>query len=260
MLDVDLGIEKRRAVVTGASRGLGRAIAAALAAEGVDVLAVARNAGRLAEFASTHAGERGSITTRACDLSDAAAIDLLGTALGETDILVLNTGGPPPGPVTAVTDAVWLAQFESMFLSVVRLARLALPGMRARRFGRIIVVVSSGVLQPIANLGISNALRMAVVGWAKTLAAEVAAEGVTVNCLAPGRIATDRVADLDAGAAGRQGISVADVEKQSRSAIPAGRYGDPDEFAAIAAFLSGRSASYMTGGILRIDGGMVRGI
>jgi 3-oxoacyl-[acyl-carrier protein] reductase len=275
---VDLGIDKRRAVVTGASRGLGRAIASALAAEGVEVLAVARNLERLQELAASAAAQsaarataahataahasthHGSITPHACDLAVAARIDALGGQLANTDILVLNTGGPPPGPVAAVTDSTWAAQFESMFLSAIRLTRLALPGMRTRKFGRIILVVSSGVLQPIPNLGISNSLRMALVGWAKTLAAEVAADGVTVNCLAPGRIATDRVAELDAGAASRQGISLEEVEKQSRTSIPVGRYGDPAEFAAIAAFLSGRTASYMTGGVIRVDGGMIRGV
>ncbi|MEA3151050.1 MAG: 3-oxoacyl-[acyl-carrier protein] reductase [Gammaproteobacteria bacterium] len=256
---MNLGIDKRRAVVTGASRGLGRAIAAALAAEGADVVGVARNIERLAELSASLAPDRGSFTARAGDLADPAAIEGLGDVLGEADILVLNTGGPPPGPITDVTDATWIKQFESMFLSIVRLTRLALPGMRKRKFGRIIIVVSSGVQQPIANLGISNALRMTVVGWAKTLAAEVAADGVTVNCLAPGRIATDRVAELDAGAAGRRGVSVAEIEQQARAAIPIGRYGDPAEFAAMAAFLAGDGAAYMTGSVIRVDGGMIRG-
>jgi 3-oxoacyl-[acyl-carrier protein] reductase len=257
---LDLGIDKQRAVVTGASRGLGRAIAAALAAEGADVVAVARNLERLQEFAASHVSDRGSITARACDLGDAAAISTLGDALGLADILVLNTGGPPPGLVADVSDVTWTRQFETMFLGAIRLARLALPGMRERQYGRIILVVSSGVLQPIANLGISNALRMALVGWAKTLASEVAADGITVNCLAPGRIATERLAELDQGAATRQGMAVVDVEKQSRATIPIGRYGDATEFAAIAAFLAGRAASYMTGGVVRVDGGMIRGV
>jgi 3-oxoacyl-[acyl-carrier protein] reductase len=137
---------------------------------------------------------------------------------------------------------------------------MALPGMRERGFGRVLAVVSSGVLQPIPNLAISNALRMAVVGWAKTLAAEVARDGVTVNCLAPGRIATDRIAELDQGRAQREGISVAEVEEQSRSAIPTGRYGEAAEFAAIATFLASARSSYMTGGIIRVDGGMIRSV
>lgn len=255
---MDLGLENRQALVTGASRGLGRAIAATLAAEGAQVVAVARNLERLNDLVASSSGGRGSITARACDLGDAAAIEALGKLLQEVDILVLNTGGPPPGPASDTTDAVWSTQFEAMFLSAIRLTRLALPGMRARGFGRILAVVSSGVIQPIPNLGISNALRAALVGWCKTLAGEVAAEGITVNCIAPGRIATDRVAELDQGRAKREGLDIALVEKQARAAIPAGRYGDAEEFAAVAAFLASSRASYMTGGVIRVDGGMIR--
>jgi 3-oxoacyl-[acyl-carrier protein] reductase len=257
---MDLGLENRRALVTGASRGLGRAIALGLAGEGADVVAVARDPERLSALASDAAASGGKITARVCDLADPSAIDALREVLQQADILVLNTGGPPPGAAAEVADATWIKQFEAMFLSVVRLTRLALPGMRKRGFGRILAIVSSGVLQPIPNLAISNALRMAVVGWAKTLAGEVARDGVTVNCLAPGRIATDRVAELDQGRAQREGISVAEVEQQSRSAIPAGHYGEAAEFAAIATFLASPRASYMTGGIIRVDGGMIRSV
>ena len=256
---MDLGLENRRALVTGASRGLGRAIASALAAEGADVIAVARSAERLNDLAAT-AREKGKITAHACDLADASAIAGLAPLLERTDVLVLNTGGPPPGPAAEASDAVWNKQFESIFLSAVRLTRLALPGMRQRGFGRIIAVVSSGVIQPIPNLGISNAVRLALVGWAKTLAGEVAAHGITVNCLAPGRIATDRVAELDQGRATREGIDLGEVERQSRAAIPAGRYGEAAEFASMATYLAGAGASYVTGGVIRVDGGMIRSV
>jgi 3-oxoacyl-[acyl-carrier protein] reductase len=257
---MDLGLDKRHALVTGASRGLGRAIALALAAEGARVVAVARNLERLQELAERTPPGGGSITTRSCDLSDAAAIEALAAPLRETDILVINTGGPPPGPASEASDALWSKQFEAMFLSAARLTRLALPGMRERKFGRILAVVSSGVIQPIPNLGLSNALRAAVVGWAKTLAGEVAGQGITVNCIAPGRIATDRVAELDQARASREGLDLGQVQQESRAAIPAGRYGEAAEFAAIAAFLAGSQASYMTGGVLRVDGGMIRSI
>jgi 3-oxoacyl-[acyl-carrier protein] reductase len=257
---MDLGLTNRHALVTGASRGLGRAIAAALAAEGAEVVAVARNLERLnALVAATPAGP-GTITAHACDLADASAIGGLAAVLQYTDVLVLNTGGPPPGPAADTSDAMWSRQFEAMFLSAIRLTRLALPGMRTRGFGRILAVVSSGVIQPIPNLGISNALRSALVGWAKTLAGEVAGEGITVNCIAPGRIATDRVAELDEGRAKREGIDIGQVEKESRAAIPAGRYGAAEEFAAVAAFLASPRASYMTGGVIRVDGGMIRSV
>jgi 3-oxoacyl-[acyl-carrier protein] reductase len=257
---MDLGLDGRHALVTGASRGLGRAIASALAAEGAKVTAVARNLDRLQELAASCSAARGSIAARACDLADGSAIAGLADVLALADVLVLNTGGPPPGPAVDTSDATWQAQFEAMFLSAVRLTRLALPGMRARGFGRIIAIVSSGVVQPIPNLGISNALRLAVVGWAKTLAGEVASNGVTVNCMAPGRLATDRVADLDQGMAAREGIDIAEVQRRSRAAIPAGRYGDPAEFAAVAAFLASTHSSYMTGGVIRVDGGMIRSL
>jgi 3-oxoacyl-[acyl-carrier protein] reductase len=255
---MDLGLEQRRALVTGASRGLGRAIALGLAAEGAHVVAVARDPDRLGSLASGAAAGRGKITARTCDLADPSAIESLRDVLERTGVLILNTGGPPPGPAAEVPDATWVRRFELMFLSVVRLTRLALPGMRKRGFGRIVAVVSSGVIQPIPNLAISNALHMAVVGWAKTLAGEVARGGVTVNCLAPGRIATERVAELDQGRAQREGISVAEVEQQSCSAIPAGRYGNAAEFASVASFLASPPSSYMTGGIIGVDGGMIR--
>jgi 3-oxoacyl-[acyl-carrier protein] reductase len=257
---MNLGLEKRRAVVTGASRGLGRAIASALAAEGADVVAVARNLDRLNQLAASAATGPGAITAHACDLSDPAAIDKLSETLRNVDVLVLNTGGPPPGTAADTSDALWSAQFEAMFLSAIRLTRLALPGMQKRGFGRIIAVVSSGVIQPIPNLAISNAIRLALVGWAKTLASEVAAQGITVNCLAPGRIATDRVAELDQGRAKREGIAVDEVERQSRATIPAGRYGEAAEFASMAAFLASTHASYMTGSVIRVDGGMIRSV
>ncbi|MBS0578774.1 MAG: SDR family oxidoreductase [Proteobacteria bacterium] len=257
---MDLGLQGRRALVTGASRGIGAAVALALAAEGARVLAVARDQARLDTVAAACPAGAGSISARTADLAERTAIEGLAGEAATIDVLVLNSGGPPPGPVSEVTDGTWQAQFESMFLSMVRLTRLALPGMRQRRYGRILAVVSSGVVQPIASLGISNALRLAVVGWAKTLAGEVAADGVTVNCIAPGRIATDRIGELDRAAAARSGVSLEEVERQSRAAIPAGRTGEPAEFAALAAFLASSRASYMTGGVLRVDGGMIRGL
>jgi 3-oxoacyl-[acyl-carrier protein] reductase len=257
---MNLGLEKSRALVTGASRGLGRAIAVALAAEGAEVTAVARSFERSYQLQEPDKLGQRKITEHVCNLADASAIGNLAAILGQVDILVLNTGGPPAGPAADTPDAVWSEQFQSMFLSAIRLTRLALPGMRQRGFGRILVVVSSGVIQPIPNLGVSNALRSALIGWAKTLASEVARDGVTINCLAPGRIATDRVAELDQGRAKREGIDIEQVAKESRASIPAGRYGDTAEFASVAAFLASSRASYMTGSIIRVDGGMIRSV
>ena len=257
---MNLQLAGRKAVVAGASRGLGRAIALALAAEGAAVGALARDATRLGALAASVPKGHGAITPHPADLSSASAIEALRPVLADADILVLNSGGPPPALIADTPDSVWSQHFETMFLSAVRLARLALPGMRHRRFGRILAVVSSGVVQPIPNLGISNAIRLALVGWAKTLAGEVAGDGVTVNCLAPGRIATERVAELDRARAAREGTDVEAVEKQSRATIPVGRYGEPTEFAAVAAFLAGAASSYITGSVIRVDGGMIRSI
>jgi 3-oxoacyl-[acyl-carrier protein] reductase len=257
---MDLGLDGHRALVAGASRGLGKAIARSLASEGARVVAVARNRARLEELAASASALRGSISVRPCDLSDAAAIASLADVLAEVDILVLNSGGPPAGPVAATTDAAWTTQFATMFLSAVRLARLALPGMRTRGFGRIIAVVSSAVIQPIPNLGVSNSLRLALVGWAKTLAGEVAGAGITVNCVAPGRIATDRVAELDQAQAAGEGIALEEVQRRSRANIPVGRYGDPDEFAGVVSFLASARAAYITGSVVRVDGGLIRSV
>jgi 3-oxoacyl-[acyl-carrier protein] reductase len=255
---MDLELQGRKAVVTGASRGIGRAIAVALANEGASVTAVARNQEQLQSLAA--AASRGTITARVADVSAAQAIHGLTSQLQEADILVFNTGGPPFGAAADITDETWSTQFEAMFLSALRLTRLALPGMRQRGFGRILLVTSSGVVQPIPNLAISNSLRAALVGWAKTLASEVAAEGVTVNCLAPGRIATDRLMDFDQNRARREGVGLEEVQRQSRATIPAGRYGEPAEMAAVATFLASPRASYMTGNVIRVDGGLIRSL
>lgn len=257
---MNFGLKGRRALVLGGGSGLGRGIAGALAGEGADVIVSGRTQSKLDEAVSGIVTAGGSARALACDLADAASIDEMCSGIGDIDILINNCGGPPPGPIVDVADDIWLKQFEIMFLGNCRLVRHLLPGMRAQGWGRVVNVVSSGVLQPIPDLGISNALRLAVVGWSKTLAAEVAADGVTVNCLAPGRIHTDRVDQLDAGAARRTDRDIEEVRTASRAGIPVGRYGRPEEFAAYAAFLCSEPASYVTGTVHRADGGMIRGI
>lgn len=259
---MDLGLKGRTALVLGASRGLGRAIAGTLAAEGASVILAGRNAVALEEAVAGIRAAGGTARIQPLDLADRASVTAALDALaGEpVDILVNNSGGPPPGPVATVAPEMWSAQFETMVAAIFLVTARLLPGMRARGFGRIVNVVSSGVAQPIPNLGISNALRASIVGWAKTLAAEVAAEGVTVNSVLPGRIHTQRVDELDAAAAGRTGKSVEEIAAASRATIPTGRYGTPQEFADVVAFLASERASYVTGSTLRVDGGAIRGI
>ena len=195
------------------------------------------------------------------DLGDTAALSsFVGRALqelGGIDILVNISGGPPPTKAANVAPEQWNKQFQAMVVSMIHAADLVLPGMRAKKWGRIITSTSSGVLSPIPNLGISNALRSALVGWSKTLAGEVGADGITVNIVIPGRIATGRIRQLDEARAAREGKTVDEIMKLSTSSIPMHRYGEPEEFANVVAFLASNKASYVTGTMIRVDGGMI---
>lgn len=257
---MDFGLEGKTALVLGASRGLGAACAQELANEGATVYAAARNTDAIAEWAKDF--PEGRVIPVALDLSDAAQVETLGADMADKgiDILIANSGGPKAGPAKGQSLAAWQAAWEAMALPIMGLADALLPGMCDRGFGRIITIGSSGVISPIPGLALSNGVRGALAGWSKTLAAEVAAQGVTVNMVLPGRIGTDRVAELDAGKAEKTGKSVEEVAAASRATIPAGRYGDPAEFAAVAAFLASTRASYVTGSMLRVDGGMLRNL
>ena len=256
-----LGLEGKRAVVLGASKGIGRAIAGALAEEGCRVVLASRSRESAEKAAqSIGRGARGY----ACDTGQLDQVDALfeqaSRDLGDIDIVLLNSGGPPAGPARGVSSETWQRWFNAMFVGLVRMADHALPGMIERRWGRIVNVISSGVIQPIPNLGISNTIRPALVGWAKSVSNEVAAHGVTVNSIAPGRIETERLGELDAANAKRQGRSVEEVARESKARIPMGRYGTVDEFAAAAVFLMSDAASYITGSIIRVDGGQISSI
>ena len=260
---MDLGLKGRRALVMSSSRGLGRGIAEALAAEGSDVVLTARSGDKLeAAAAAINARGAGRATAIAADLKDSADLhDKAVAALGgPIEILVANTGGPPPGTALGVAPDAWTAQFDAMVVPVFRMASLVLPAMREARFGRLLVVASSGIVQPIPNLVMSNALRSSILGWAKTLASEVAADGVTVNLILPGRIETDRTRELDAANAAKAGKTEAEVAAAARATIPVGRYGRVEEFASVACFLVSERASYLTGEMIKVDGGAVRAI
>ncbi len=262
---MDLQLTGRHALVLGATGGLGRAVATALLAEGASVTLAGRSEGRLeAVLAELGEAEWARADTVAVDLADPGAAAALAAGgrrrTGTVDILVNNSGGPPAGPPSAVDPAAMQEHYARMVTPLVALTLEVLPAMRAQGWGRILTIASSGVVQPIPHLPVSNALRSSLVGFMKTLAGEVAGDGVTVNVLAPGRIATDRVQSLDTAAAERGGQSLDQVQRASAATIPAGRYGDPAEFGAVAAFLAGGPASYVTGSTIRIDGGMIRGV
>jgi 3-oxoacyl-[acyl-carrier protein] reductase len=259
---MDLGIRGRVALALGGGRGLGRACGEALAAEGATVILAGRDERTLAEAVAAIQAAGGEASALRLDLADRAGLEAALASLADQpiDILINNGGGPPPGPVATMAGEVWSRQFETMVNALFCVTSHVLPGMRARRWGRIVNIVSSGVVQPIPNLGLSNALRASIVGWAKTLAAEVAADGVTVNSVAPGRIHTERVDSLDAAAAARAGKTVEEIAAASRATIPIGRYGAPREFADVVAFLASERASYVTGSMVRVDGGAIRAV
>jgi 3-oxoacyl-[acyl-carrier protein] reductase len=257
---LDLGINGKVALVLGASGGLGSAICSALSAEGVSIIAVGRKAAELDALVSRLSTSEAPASRRVCDLSDRDAVTGLASELGPVDILVNITGGPPPTPASGQPSALWEEQFQAMVLSVISLTDSVLPGMKERGWGRIITSTSSGIVAPIANLAISNALRMSLVGWSKSLSREVGKFGVTANIVVPGRIETDRIRFLDERRAEREGRSAAEVSQESANSIPVGRYGTPHEYAAAVAFLASRQASYVTGSILRVDGGLIPSI
>ncbi|MEM9781803.1 MAG: SDR family oxidoreductase [Pseudomonadota bacterium] len=261
---MDLGISDKGALVLAGTRGLGRAIADALAAEGAHVLVAGRTPDALAAVVEGIRAKGGRAESVVMDLGDPGALAALDAALpssiGQVDILVCNSGGPPPGRMIDADLDVMRSQFEMMAMRLIEIAHHYAPAMAERGWGRILTVGSSGVIQPIPTLGLSNAIRGVLAGWSKSLANDLAGQGVTVNMLLPGRIHTERVDQLDGAAAERQGKTIEEIRAIQRAAIPAGRYGDPAEFAAVAAFLCSAQAAYVTGSQIRCDGGQVRSL
>jgi 3-oxoacyl-[acyl-carrier protein] reductase len=262
---MDLGLTGKVALVTAASKGLGKGIALQLAREGAEVAISSRSEEALQAAAAISAAASGRTPLVApADVSDAAALERLvatvGERFGRIDILVNNAGGPPPGVFASLSDEQWQGAVDLLLLSTVRLTRAVVPGMRERGWGRIVNSTSVSVKQPIAGLMLSNAVRTAVIGLAKTLSAELARDGITVNNLLPGSIYTDRIEQLNRATAGRTGRSVEEVRRAAEEDIPVGRYGTVEEYAAAAAFLASERASYITGVSLLVDGGVYRGL
>jgi 3-oxoacyl-[acyl-carrier protein] reductase len=249
--------------VLGAAGGLGSAIAMRLAAEGCKVALADVNESGL-EIVQKQIGNDAKTIPLLWNIGDTSIIaDRLArieSSLGGVDILINNTGGPPPSLATETPLNAWADHFQKMVVSVIAITNAVLPSMRGRGWGRVVTSTSSGVVIPIPNLAVSNGLRASLLGWSKTLAREVAADGITVNVVVPGRIATSRVHNLDAAKAAREHKKVEEIAAQSAKDIPVGRYGKPEEYADVVAFLASSRASYVTGSAIRVDGGLIPNI
>ena len=243
---MDLGLSGKTALVLGGGSGLGKAIAKALGKEGARVVVAGRTQANLDQTVSEIVSDGGEAICLTWDIGDLAVIEDRVTKIerkfGPVEVLVNNTGGPPPTTAAGQDSSIWSKNFNSMVLSVIAITDRIIPGMRRKQWGRIITSASSGVEMPIPNLAISNALRLSLVGWSKTLSREVAPHGITVNVVLPGRIATDRIRFLDESKAKRESRPLAEVEKESLATIPMCRLGDPEEYANVVVFLASTRA------------------
>jgi len=259
---MDLGLKGKVAMVAGASRGLGFAVARALANEGALVSISSRDE-RAISAAAEQLGADNVLATPV-DVRSADGIarwaQLTEDRFGGVDVLFANGGGPPAGAALSFDDAAWQGAVDLLLFSALRMVRAAVPSMAARGGGAILMSTSSSVKEPIQNLGLSTVLRASVSALAKTLALELAASGIRVNQIVPGRIDTDRVRQLDEINGKKQGVSADAQRAKSMATIPLGRYGEPDEFGRVAAFLLSDAASYMTGATVQVDGGLIRGV
>ena len=258
---MDLGLAGKTALVTASSKGMGKACALGLAAEGARVVMCARIERELSAAADEVRGRTGAeVIAMPADVTRADQVEALlaraREAFGGVDILVANAGGPPRGSFDELSDEQWYGAFEISLLSVVRLVRAVLPWMRQRRWGRIITIQSSSVKQPIAGLDLSNAVRPGTAGLMKTLATDLGRDNILVNTVCPGRILTDRLL----GGARQAGVSPEEYAAQVGVDVPLGRVGTAEEFANVVVFLASERASYVTGVALQVDGGLIRGL
>ena len=262
---MDLGLKGKVALVAGASKGLGYAVAKALAADGAHVSISSRDEQAIARAAKQIEQETGArVLSMAVDVRSKEAIDRwmahAADTFGGIDALMTNSGGPPAGPAVSFDDQAWQDAAELLLFSTLRMIRGAVPLMEKRGGGAILVSTSSSVKEPIPNLGLSTVLRASVSALAKTLALELAVKKIRVNQIIPGRIDTDRVRQLDDINAKKQGITSEQAKQKAESAIPLGRYGQPDEFGRVGAFLLSDAAAYMTGATVQVDGGQIRSV
>ena len=257
---MDLQLNGKTALVTAASAGLGYATAAALSSEGARVAICSRDLGRAQDAAKRIQDQTGNeVLAFAADVASDTDLkrlfDAVGESFGKLDILVCNAGGPPAGGFPALSETQWETGFQLTLMSVVRSVRLALPLMKEAGGGRILTILSSSVKKPIDNLTLSNTFRPAVQGLCKSLSLELAGENIQVNGLAPGRIETGRINELDDIQAGKRGVSRAEIRAASEAQIPMKRLGQPEEFGRVAAFLCSPAAEYVNGSVLLVDGG-----
>jgi len=262
---MELGLKNKVALVAASSRGLGKAVAWTLARENAKLVICARNKKALEETADEILMETGvTVFPLAIDLSDTKRVDWLiretMDLFGKVDILVTNAGGPPPGDFEQVNEDDWKKTIDLTLMSAVRLTRAVIPAMKEQKWGRIIHMTSASVKQPIPGLFLSNTIRPAVIGLAKSLSRELAPYQITVNAVCPGYFATDRVKELFRNKAKQLKKSADQIEKDLISQIPMGRLGNPEEFGQLVAFLASEKASYITGASFQIDGGYVKGL
>jgi 3-oxoacyl-[acyl-carrier protein] reductase len=261
---MDLGLKGKVAMVGGASRGLGYAVAEALAREGAIVSISSSNQASIDEAAKRLSSTGAAVLGTAVDVRNADQITAWGRntieRFGGVDLLFTNGGGPPAGAAVSFDDAAWQNAVDLLLFSAIRMIRVAVPSMKQRGGGSILVSTSSSVKEPIPNLGLSTVLRASVSALAKTLALELAGDRIRVNQIIPGRIDTDRVKQLDEIAGKKQGISADQAKAKSIATIPLGRYGEPPDYGRVAAFLLSDAASYMTGATVQVDGGAIRSV